>query len=315
MLPVVTIDPAIDLFEEIERLKKQRNAVLLAHYYQDPDIQDIADFIGDSLQLSQQAATTSADVIVFAGVHFMAETAKILSPTKTVVVPDLAAGCSLADSCPPERFKAFIDAHPGHLVVTYVNTSAAIKALTDICVTSSNAEKIISQIPASQPILFAPDWHLGRYLIKKCGRDMLLWNGGCIVHEAFSEKAILALREEHPKARVLAHPECDESILRLADFIGSTSALLAYVRKHDDTAFIIATEEGVIHQMRKFAPDKMYIPAPTNSGCACNHCPFMRLNTLEKIYLCMRDLTPQVTVEDEIRQRAEQPIRRMLEMS
>jgi quinolinate synthase len=309
------IDPRLDLFDEIERLKQARNAVLMAHYYQDPDIQDIADFIGDSLQLAQQATTTRADVIVLAGVHFMAETAKILNPTKTVLVPDLAAGCSLADSCPADRFKQFIDEHPGHLVVTYVNTSAATKALTDVCVTSSNAERIIRQIPADQPILFGPDQHLGRYLIGRTGRDMLLWNGACIVHEAFSEKAILALRVEHPEAMILAHPECEESILRHADFIGSTSALLGYVEKSDDDTFIIATEEGIIHQMRKHAPDKTYIPAPTTSGCACSQCPFMRLNTLEKIYLCLRDLAPAVEIPETVRARAEQPIRRMLEMS
>lgn len=309
------IDPRLDLFEEIARLKRARNAVLLAHYYQDPDIQDIADFIGDSLQLSQQAAGTMADVIVFAGVLFMAETAKILSPTKTVVVPDLAAGCSLADGCPADRFKSFIAEHPGHLVVTYVNTSAATKAVTDICVTSSNAEKIIRKIPPEQPIIFGPDQHLGRYLIKKTGRDMVLWNGTCIVHEAFSEKAILGLRDAHPTARIIAHPECEETILRHADYIGSTSGLLQYVKTHDDTAFIVATEEGIIHQMKKAAPNKTFIPAPTNSGCACNQCPFMRLNTLEKIYLCLRDLKPEVTVPEDIRVAAERPIRRMLEMS
>ncbi|NDD27856.1 MAG: quinolinate synthase NadA [Proteobacteria bacterium] len=307
--------PSLDPFVEIERLKRDRRAVIMAHYYQDPDIQDIADLIGDSLQLAQAATQTEAEVIVLAGVHFMAETAKILNPSKTVLVPDLAAGCSLADSCPPDRFKAFIDSHPGHLVVTYVNTSAATKALTDICVTSSNAERIIRQLPPEQPILFGPDQHLGRYIMKTTGREMTLWPGSCIVHEAFSEKAILGLRARHPEALVIAHPECEETILQHADHIGSTSGLLSFVQRSDARAFIVATEEGIIHQMRKHAPDKTYIPAPTHTGCACSQCPFMRLNTLEKIAACLRDLQPQVNVPEEVRVRAERPIRRMLEMS
>jgi quinolinate synthase len=305
---------SVDIFADIERLKHERNAVILAHYYQEPDIQDIADYLGDSLGLSQEAARTKADVIVFAGVHFMAETAKILNPEKIVVVPDLNAGCSLADNCPADRFEAFVQAHPGHTVITYVNASAAVKALSDVCVTSSNAEKIVRQIPPEQPILFAPDRHLGAYLQKKTGRDMVLWQGACIVHEAFSEKQILQLKVRHPQALVLAHPECEEHVLAHADFIGSTTALLEYVKRSDRNSFIIATEEGILHQMRKAAPHKEFIAAPTET-CACNQCPFMRLNTLEKIYLCLRDLRPQVDVPEPIRTRALQPIERMLAMS
>lgn len=313
--PAEPIDVRLDLFEEIHRLKRERNAVLMAHYYQDPDIQDIADFIGDSLQLAQKATCTQADVIVLAGVHFMAETAKILNPERVVVVPDMAAGCSLADGCPIETFRPFVEAHPDHLVVTYVNTSAAVKAISDVCVTSSNAERIIRQLPADRPILFAPDRHLGRYIMKQTGRDMLLWSGSCIVHEAFSEKSILALRSRHPGARLLAHPECEESVLQHADFIGSTTALLRYVEAHADPVCIIATEEGIIHQMRKAAPQCTFVPAPTDASCACSQCHFMRLNTLEKIYLCLRDLRPEVVVPEDIRERALKPILRMLEMS
>lgn len=305
----------LDLFTAIESLKQELNAVILAHYYQEPDIQDIADFIGDSLQLAKAAATTNADVIVFAGVHFMAETAKILNPDKLVLLPDLDAGCSLADSCPPEAFAAFKAAHPDHLVVSYINCSAEIKAMSDIICTSSNAVKIIQQIPQSQPIIFAPDRNLGRYVMEQTGRDLLLWQGSCIVHETFSEKKIVQLKITHPEAEVIAHPECESTVLRHASFIGSTAALLKYCQNSPTKQFIVATEPGIIHQMQKLAPEKHFIPAPPLNNCACNECPFMRLNTLEKLYLAMKNLTPAITMAEDIRIAALRPIQRMLEMS
>ncbi|MDP5338774.1 MAG: quinolinate synthase NadA [Nodularia sp. (in: cyanobacteria)] len=305
----------LDLFTAIETLKKELNAVILAHYYQEPDIQDIADFIGDSLQLAKAAAQTNADVIVFAGVHFMAETAKILNPDKLVLLPDLDAGCSLADSCPPEAFAAFKAAHPDHLVISYINCSADIKAMSDIICTSSNAVKIVQQIPPTQPIIFAPDRNLGRYVMEQTGRDLLLWQGSCIVHETFSEKKIVQLKITHPQAEAIAHPECETSVLRHASFIGSTAALLKYCQNSPTKEFIVATEPGIIHQMQKLAPDKHFIPAPPLNNCDCNECPFMRLNTLEKLYLAMKNRTPEITMSEDIRLAALQPMQRMLEMS
>lgn len=304
-----------DLFEAIDRLKRELNAVVLAHYYQDPDIQDVADYIGDSLGLSRQAAETSADVIVFAGVHFMAETAKIINPDKLVLLPDLEAGCSLADSCPPEEFAKFKAAHPDHVVVSYINCSAAIKAMSDIICTSSNAVKIIEQIPADQPIIFAPDRNLGRYVMQQTGRELLLWQGSCIVHENFSEKKIVQLQIEHPDAEVIAHPECEPPVLEHANYIGSTTALLKYARESESDTFVVATESGIIHQMRKQIPTKQFIPAPPMNSCACNECPHMRLNTLEKLYLSMKNREPEITLPEDIRVAALKPIQRMLEMS
>ncbi|MBI1784440.1 quinolinate synthase NadA [Candidatus Sumerlaeota bacterium] len=315
-LPEAALDPKLDLFEEIAALKKRLNAVLLAHYYQEPDIQDVADFIGDSLGLAQQAAKTNADVIVFAGVHFMAETAKILNPAKQVLIPDLDAGCSLADSCPADKFAAFKAAHPDHLVVSYINCSAAVKALSDIICTSSNAEKIIRQIPESQPIIFAPDKNLGAYLAKKTGRKMLLWEGTCIVHEMFSERKMLQLKAVHPEALVIAHPECEESVLRHADHIASTTGLIKYAKESAAREFIVVTEIGILHQMKKeCGPCKTFYPCPPTNQCACNECPHMKRNTLEKVYLCMRDRRPEIIMDEDIRLRALKPIRRMLEMS
>ena len=305
----------LDLEHEIRRLKHDLNAVILAHYYQESEIQDLADFVGDSLQLSQQAATTQADVIVFAGVLFMAETAKILCPDKLVLLPDLKAGCSLADGCPAPLFEAFRRRYPDHVAITYINCSAEVKALSDIICTSSNAEKIIRQIPPEKPILFAPDQHLGRYLIKKTGREMTLWPGSCIVHEMFSEKSLVQLKERHPSALVLAHPECPEAVLRHADYIGSTTGILKYALASPAKEFIVATESGILHQMEKACPEKLFISAPGEGGCACSECPHMKLNTLEKLYLCMRDRKPEITLEETLRQRALQPILRMLEMS
>lgn len=310
-----TAQAPINLFEAIEKLKQELNAVILAHYYQEPDIQDIADYIGDSLGLSQQAAKTDADVIVFAGVHFMAETAKILNPNKLVLLPDLAAGCSLADSCPPEAFAAFKAAHPDHLVISYINCTAEIKAMSDIICTSSNAVQIVRQIPEDKPIIFAPDRNLGRYVMEQTGRDLLLWQGSCIVHETFSEKKIVQLKIQHPEALVLAHPECEPSVLRHANYIGSTTALLKYCQKSSAHSFIVATESGIIHQMQKEAPDKRFIPAPPMNNCNCNECPFMRLNTLEKLYWAMKNRTPEITMSEEIRLAALRPLQRMLEMS
>jgi quinolinate synthase len=306
----------LDLFGAIADLKHELNAVVLAHYYQDPDIQDIADYIGDSLGLAQQAAATEADVIVFAGVHFMAETAKILNPHKLVLLPDLNAGCSLADSCPPEAFAKFRAEHPEHLVISYINCTADIKAMSDIICTSSNAVKIVEQIPADQPIIFAPDRNLGRYVMEQTGRDMVLWQGSCIVHETFSEKKLVQLHIEHPEAEIIAHPECEPPVLRHASYIGSTTALLNYSQKSDRSAFIVATEPGIIHQMQKQAPGKQFIPAPPmDNSCACNECPYMRLNTLEKLYGAMKSRSPEITLPEEVRAAALRPIQRMLAMS
>lgn len=304
-----------DLFSAINELKQELNAVILAHYYQEADIQDIADYLGDSLGLSQQAANTDAEVIVFAGVHFMAETAKILNPNKLVLLPDLEAGCSLADSCPADAFQAFKAQHPDHIVISYINCSAEIKALSDIICTSSNAVKIVNQIPVDQPIIFAPDRNLGRYVSEQTGRDLVLWDGSCIVHETFSEKKILALKVQHPTAEMIAHPECEPPVLRHAGFIGSTTALLHYAQQSQGDKFIVATEPGIIHQMEKAAPGKQFIPAPGMNNCACNECPYMRLNTLEKLYLAMKNKTPEITLPEEIRVAALKPIQRMLEMS
>jgi len=306
---------SLDLEKEILRLKKEMNAVILAHYYQESEIQDLADFVGDSLQLSQEAASTKADVIVFAGVLFMAETAKILNPSKLVLLPDLQAGCSLADGCPAPLFKAFRDRYPGHVSITYINCSAEVKGLSDIICTSSNAEKIIRQIPPEQPILFAPDQYLGRYLMKKTGREMVLWPGSCMVHELFSEKSLVQLKERHPGALVLAHPECPESILRHADFVGSTTGILKFAVQNPASEFIVATESGILHQMIKACPEKTFISAPGDGGCSCSECPHMKLNTMEKLYRCMRDRKPEITLDEDLRQRALRPILRMLEMS
>ncbi len=304
-----------DLFAAIEQLKKELNAVVLAHYYQEPDIQDVADYIGDSLGLSQQAASTQADVIVFAGVHFMAETAKILNPDKLVLLPDLEAGCSLADSCPPGEFARFKRSHPDHIVISYINCTAEIKAMSDIICTSSNAVKLVNQLPVDQKIIFAPDRNLGRYVIEQTGRDMVLWQGSCIVHETFSEKKMLRLKMEHPNAEIIAHPECEQSVLRHASFIGSTTALLNHVQQSECERFIVATEPGILHQMEKQVPKKHFIPAPPEANCACNECPYMRLNTLEKLYLAMKNRTPEITIPSEIQADALAPITRMLEMS
>lgn len=310
-----TPDLPYDLFEAIQELKKKLNAVILAHYYQNPDIQDIADFIGDSLELSRKAANTDADVIVFAGVHFMAETAKILNPDKLVLLPDLNAGCSLADTCPADEFAAFKAAHPNHLVISYINCSAAVKAMSDIICTSSNAVKIVRQIPENQPIIFGPDRNLGRYVIEQTGRDMVLWQGACIVHENFSEKKIVQLKIAHPEAEIIAHPECEPPVLRHADYIGSTAALLKYIQASASQAFIVATEPGIIHQMEKREPHKRFIPAPPTNSCACNECPYMRLNTLEKLYFAMKNRAPEITLPEDIQEAALRPIQRMLEMS
>lgn len=309
------VEPTLDLFLEIEKLKKEKNAIILAHYYQDSDIQDIADFIGDSLGLSQQAAKTKADIIVFAGVHFMAETAKILSPQKKVLLPDFKAGCSLADSCPTEKFYKFKKEHHDHLVISYINCSAEIKALTDIVCTSSNAEKIVESLPKEQKIIFAPDKNLGRYITKKIGRKMVLWDGSCMVHEIFSLEKITQLKAKHPKAKLLAHPECETSILDIADFIGSTTGILNYSKKSECKEFIVATETGIIHQMQKASPEKTFIPAPPNNSCACNDCPHMKLNTLEKLYICLKYEQPEIVLSDNLIKQAEKPIRRMLELS
>ncbi len=309
------IDVTLDLFAEIERLKKEKNAIILAHYYQEPDIQDVADFIGDSLALAQKAQSADADIIVFAGVHFMAETAKILNPHKKVLLPDLNAGCSLADSAPVDQFQDFKDRYPGHVVITYINCSAGIKALSDIICTSSNAEAIINSLPKEQKIIFAPDKNLGAYLIKKTGRDMVLWNGSCMVHEIFSLEKITKLKIQHPNAKLIAHPECEEPILRAADFIGSTSGLLKYSVENAAMEFIVATESGIIHQMRLKSPLKTFIPAPPDNMCACNDCPYMKLNTLDKLYLCMKYNEPEIIMDEKLRVASKQPIERMLEIS
>jgi quinolinate synthase len=311
----IDIDPTLDLFGEIERLKKEKNAVVLAHYYQEADIQDVADYIGDSLGLAQQAEKTKADMIVFAGVHFMAETAKILNPSKKVVIPDLKAGCSLSDSCPPPLFQRFKEKHPDHVVVSYINCSAGIKALSDVIVTSSNARIIVESFPKDQKIIFAPDKNLGAYINKVTGRDMLLWNGACMVHEIFSLERITKLKIKHPDAKLIAHPECEEPILRIADYIGSTTGLLKYTQTDDAKEYIVATETGILHQMMKAEPSKTFIPAPPDNGCACNDCPHMKLNSLEKLYLCMEYETPEINMEEGLRLAAKKPIDRMLEIS
>jgi quinolinate synthase len=305
-------DAPIDYIAEIARLKRERNAVILAHYYQEGEIQDLADYVGDSLQLSQQAAATSADVIVFAGVHFMAETAKIVNPDKIVVLPDLEAGCSLADACPADELAAFIAAPPGHKVVSYINCSAGVKALSDVICTSSNAADMVRLFPADQPIIFAPDRNLGAYVQKETGRSLVLWNGTCQVHEIFSEQKLVALKVRHPEAAIIAHPECEPHILRHADHIGSTSALLKFVQTSPHSTYIVLTEAGILHQMAKSAPEKVLIPAPPEGNCACNECPHMKRNTLEKLYLALRDLQPRIEVPEEVRLAALKPMARML---
>src|SRR5215212_6021233 len=311
----IDLDSTLDLFAEIEKLKEEKNAIILAHLYQEPDIQDIADYIGDSLGLAQQAAKTNADMIVFAGVHFMAEGAKILNPSKKVVIPDLKAGCSLSESCPPPLFKKFREQHPDHIVISYINGSAGIKALSDIICTSSNAKAIVDSLPADQKIIFAPDKNLGAWVNKVTGRDMLLWNGACMVHEIFSLEKITRLKVRHPNAKLIAHPECEDPILRIADYIGSTTGLLKFSQTDPSQEFIVATETGILHQMMKASPDKTFIPAPPNNSCACNDCPHMKRNTLEKIYLCMEYEQPEITMDEELRVRAKKPIERMLEIS
>ena len=309
------VDPTLDLFAEIEKLKKEKNAIVLAHYYQEPDIQDVADFIGDSLGLAQKAQSTDADIIVFAGVHFMAETAKILNPHKKVLLPDLNAGCSLSDSAPPALFKAFKDKHPDHLVITYINCSAGMKALSDIICTSSNAQAIVESLPVEQKIIFAPDKNLGAWINKQTGRDMLLWNGACMVHEIFSMEKIIKLKVRHPLAKVIAHPECEAPVLALADYIGSTTGILKYAEKSNAQEFIVVTESGILHQMQKASPHKTFIPAPPKNTCACNDCPYMKLNTLEKLYLCMKYELPEIIMREKLREDAKKPIVRMLEIS
>ncbi|MGL6269073.1 MAG: quinolinate synthase NadA [Chitinophagaceae bacterium] len=309
------INPTLDLFQEIERLKKEKNAIILAHYYQEPDIQDVADYIGDSLGLAQQAEKTKADIIVFAGVHFMAETAKILNPGKKVIIPDLKAGCSLSDSCPPSLFQKFKEKHPDHKVVSYINCSAGIKALSDVICTSSNARIIVESFPEDQPLIFAPDKNLGAYINKITGRNMLLWNGACMVHEIFSLEKINQLKLRNPDAKIIAHPECEEAVLRVADFIGSTTQLLKYTSTDSARSFIVATETGILHQMMKDSPEKTFIPAPPDNACACNDCPHMKLNTLEKLFLCMQYELPEINMDETLRLAAKKPIQRMLEIS
>ncbi len=309
------VPKGIDLIGEIKRLKREKKAVLLAHYYQDAEIQELADYLGDSLYLAQAAEKVEADMIVFAGVHFMAETAKIINPTKKVILPDLNAGCSLADSCPPEEFKKFIDQYPGAHVVTYINCSAEVKALSTIVCTSSNAVRVIDSIPEEDTIIFAPDKNLGRYLIKETGRDMILWDGSCIVHEAFSFERIVTLAKEHPKAKFIAHPESESQVLEIADYIGSTSGLLNYVQKNTAETFIVATEAGILHEMKKRCPEKIFIPAPVeDETCACSECAFMKLNTLEKLYLCLEYENPEVVLSDSLIEKAKKPITRMLKL-
>jgi quinolinate synthase len=309
------IDLSLDLFEEIRYLKEKKNAVILAHYYQDADIQDIADYIGDSLGLAQEAQKSQADIILFAGVHFMAETAKILNPKKKVLIPDMKAGCSLADSCPPDRFAAFKAQHPDHIVITYINCTAEIKALSDIICTSSNAVQIVESLPQDQKIIFAPDKNLGAYINKKTGRNMVLWDGACMVHEIFSLEKIVKLKAQHPNAKLIAHPECEAPILEKADFIGSTTALLNYSKKDPGTEFIVATETGILHQMQKASPEKTFIPAPPNNSCACNDCPHMKLNTIEKIYLALKNEKPELIMSEDLLNKARKPILKMLELS
>ena len=310
-----TVDPGMDLFYEIERLKKEKNAIILAHYYQDADIQDIADYIGDSLGLSQEAAKTNAAMIVFAGVHFMAETAKILSPGKKVLLPDLKAGCSLADTCPPDQFAVFKEQHPDHVVIMYVNSTAEIKAMSDIVCTSTNAVAIVESLPADQKIIFGPDKNLGRYVAQKTGRNLVLWDGACMVHEIFSREKIAKLRNRHPGAMLIAHPECEEPVLKEADFIGSTTGLLKYTVNSPEKEFIVATESGILHQMQKASPHKTFIPAPPDNLCACNDCPHMKRNTLEKLFLCMEYEQPEIILPEALMNQARRPIERMLEIS
>ena len=306
----------MDFREEINRLRQEKNAVILAHYYQTGDIQDIADFVGDSLALAQWAAKTKADILVLCGVHFMGETAKIICPDKKVLVPDLAAGCSLADSCPADQFAQFVQAHPRHTVISYVNTTAAVKAVTNIVVTSTNARQIVESLPKDEPIIFGPDRNLGNYINSITGRHMLLWDGACHVHEQFSLEKILALKSQYPDAEVITHPECKRPVVEVSDFVGSTAALLKHTIKSPKTQFIVATESGVIHEMRKQSPNKEFIPAPPNdSTCACNECNFMRLNTMEKLYNCLKNETPEILVDPEVQQKAILPIRRMLDIS
>lgn len=309
------IDFSLDLFSEIQKLKKEKNAIILAHYYQDADIQDVADYIGDSLGLSQQAAKTDADIIVFAGVHFMAETAKILSPSKKVLLPDLRAGCSLADSCPADKFAEFKKKHPDHLVISYINCTAELKTLTDIVCTSTNAVQIVESLPKDQKIIFAPDKNLGAYIQKKTGREMVLWDGACMVHEIFSLEKIVQLKERHPGALLLAHPECEANLLEIADYIGSTTGILNYATKSSAKEFIVATEAGIIHQMQKLNPGKSFIPAPPTNSCACNDCPHMKLNTLEKLYNCLKYEQPEIILDKDLIEKARKPIERMLELS
>jgi len=309
------IDPTLDLEEEIQKLKKEKNAVILAHYYQESEIQDVADYIGDSLGLSQQAAKTDADIIVFAGVHFMAETAKMLSPQKKVLLPDLKAGCSLADSCPPHLFRLFKEQHPDHVVVSYINCTAELKTLTDICCTSTNAVQIIESIPKDQPIIFAPDKNLGKYLIKKTGRELVLWDGACMVHEIFSQEKIAKLRLQYPEAKFIAHPECEEHILAEADFIGSTTGLLNYTIHSEAQAFIVATESGILHQMQKSSPHKLFIPAPPDNDCSCNDCPHMKRNTMDKLYNCMKYELPEIILPEWVIEQGRASIDRMLDIS
>ena len=310
------IPPALDVEAEIARLRREKNAVILAHYYQDGEIQDLADFVGDSLELSRAAANTDADVIVFCGVRFMGEVAKILSPAKTVLLPDAAAGCSLEDACKPEDFRAFREAHPDHVALSYINCSAEVKALSDIIVTSANAEHIVRQIPADKPILFAPDRHLGAYVMRKTGRPMTLWNGICIVHEQFSERELLALKARHPEAKITAHPECPDAILKHADHVGSTRGMLKYVLESPARTFIVATEKHLLHQMQRAAPEKTFIAAPGADGdCDCARCPFMALNTLDKLYLSLLNMAPRIELPEDLRRRALTPLQRMLEMS
>lgn len=312
----IEIDPTLDLFDEIDKLRKEKNAIILAHYYQEGDIQDIADYVGDSLGLAQQAAKTDADIIVFAGVHFMAETAKIANPTKKVLLPDLNAGCSLSDSAPPDKFAEFKKQYPDHKVVTYINCSAGLKALSDVVVTSTNSVPIVNSFPEDQPIIFAPDKNLAAYVKKVTGRENIVaWDGACMVHEIFSRKKLTELMTRHPDAKLIAHPECEDAVLQLADYIGSTAQLLRFTQNDDATEFIVATESGIMHTMQKKSPNKVFISAPTNGTCACNDCPHMKLNTLEKLYICLKYETPEITMDEELRKKALVPIERMLELS
>jgi len=309
------IDPTLDLFAEIQTLKSEKNAIILAHYYQTPDIQDIADFIGDSLGLARKAQQSNASIILFAGVHFMAETAKILNPSTKVLIPDLRAGCSLSDSCPPNQFKAFKEQYPDHLVISYINCSAEIKALSDVICTSSNAAAIVNSFPIDQPLIFAPDKNLGAYINSITGRNMILWNGACMVHEIFSQQKLVNLKSAHPKAKIIAHPECEVSILNLADFIGSTTELLKFTDKSEFNEFIVVTETGILHQMMKNNPNKIFIPAPPSNACACNDCPHMKLNTLEKVYLALKYEQPEIILPSHLMVAALHPMNRMLDIS